>query len=977
MKFCKSAVSIFQVQRSIGYFAFFTLLFLPITALSQYHSYQKFGVREGLASYNSTKILQDAQGQMLIGTMNGLSVYDGYQLKNLKKGTGGWIFAMTIDRPGSVWFITATLKLFHYENEKLTEHPANDSLSMKYRSLCGPANSITALSNDTLLLGFQGGPYQLKVAPDGKIVPTKQEEPFIYLDNRGSSLLIGYFSTPSVKIAKGIILNEKKVVLEDILCNGRIKAAESKNGAIFLTVRNRLYRLQDERLVLVDDLKQEIIAIHLDAEGDVWLGLRSGVEHRSPDGTRIIERVLRKKFCTDIFEDREGNMWFSTSIGVFKMIGRDILHYSESDRAALVQELEPNIMIKNDSVILQSYTGFFRLIGDSFRKQEIIVKRERVAPDPSKFHFTYRLGLGQLNGNSLSFISPLHQNYRGALFDEDGSYWSCREQHLVHFDKDGEIIFDSEKEGFEIFKNKLNIVPFGRVHIRDHTGKLWMNLGANVYTFHNDSFELVEMKHGKYELVRAHRIMEQNGVMWASTLENGLWAIYGDSVHHLSTDNLLPSNNCRALVEESDSVFWLATFNGLLRIGHNVKDGELKYRVKHFHKNHGLESTYIMDANFGQGKLWVSFGEGVSGINTQRMSQRETSLPPIQIFRTKVGGNARSIEELTKLKHDENNIVIDFKGITHVGSEKPTYEYRMLGANDEWRLTADTSVQLAGLAPGDYEFHVRTINSIGMISANPAKLSIAIQKPYWQTWWFIASILVGLQLITVVVLLTISKFRRRALISEKNTLIAELKALRLQVNPHFMFNALNNIREMVNEGDSEQAPQQLLRFSQLMRKILNASRKEQISLADEVDLIRSYLAFAKTRFNDKVEYHIHLSEEVQAIDEVVNIPPLITQPIVENALVHGASKALDQGTIQVNISKIDEYIRCQIIDNGPGFKEEHKNSEHTSIGMSLIRDQIEKLNASRKKKIRFSILTGSQWNAETGGTCVQLEVPIE
>lgn len=957
--------------------AFLFMLFFPLLSLGQHHAYQKFGVSDGLSTYRASQLLQDDLGRILVGTIDGLNVFDGYRFKNYSQGSNSMIYAMTQDQEGGLWYVSSHLEIFHFSNGKLSPHPANDSLARVYNNRKSLISSFSFIAGDTLVMGFHGAGYQLKIAADGTVKKVSKDKTAIYLCDTASSLFFGYFKKPGYATTKTVILNGQKLEIEEIDCYGKLIAAKGVHGEIVFTLGASLYVLAENKIVKQYTIEKNPISLKVAKNGDLWIGFKDGVEHRTPDGSSVIEYLLPNEFCSDILEDEEGNMWFATTKGLLKMLGRDVRHYSETDNGPIAQQFQPHIYSHQQSIYVVSNMGVFTLEGDSFIKKNLISRRERTKPIPENFHFMNNRGVLQINGDSSGYITPLEHRHLSLLFEEDGSYWSTRGFDLVYFDAKGNEVFDSKKAGFEIEKNKLDLFPFGRVHCKDSKGRIWASLGAGLYYYFQDSITLFQKSCEDFSLVRVNKMLEAQGVLWASTLENGLWAIYGDSTYHIGTENHLFTDKCRAFVQESDSVLWLATIKGLYRIEFYVKEGHLKYQVQILNEANGLLSTYVERAAFGSDRLWISSESGVTAINTKTLGTRNVPGPCIQLTRVRVGNEVRETATLASLTHQENNIGIDFIGITYLGDKRPTYAYRMLGSDSVWHTSADTSIQFSGLAPGDYQFQVRTINTAGLASYIPASLAISISKPYWQEWWFILAIIIGVQLVTASVLLTLTRLRRRTLLSEKNTLIAELKALRLQVNPHFMFNALNNIREMVNEGGSNQAPQQLLHFSQLMRKILNASRKETISLADEVDLIRSYLALAEARFQDRVTYNVEVSDEVMDIDEVVNIPPLITQPLIENALIHGASKALSGGHIDVLIDKVEDYIRCQIIDNGPGFESGNSSSAHASIGMSLIHDQIEKLNATRKRKIRFQIKSGADWNLENGGTCVQLEVPMD
>lgn len=198
--------------------------------------------------------------------------------------------------------------------------------------------------------------------------------------------------------------------------------------------------------------------------------------------------------------------------------------------------------------------------------------------------------------------------------------------------------------------------------------------------------------------------------------------------------------------------------------------------------------------------------------------------------------------------------------------------------------------------------------------------------------------------------------------------------LRSQMNPHFVFNAMSVIQSYIYENDTKNSSKFLVNFSKLMRLILENSSKEFIPITTESDILTKYLEIQKLRFGDRFEYAIALPEEF--MEEGLVIPPMITQPFIENAIEHGQLHTIEGGFINVSFSKAEEMLRIVIEDNGVGRKgseQNKKSKEHKSMAMKITQDRID--NLSYKYRIQGSMEI-SDYNIEMEtGTRVVIFLP--
>ena len=167
---------------------------------------------------------------------------------------------------------------------------------------------------------------------------------------------------------------------------------------------------------------------------------------------------------------------------------------------------------------------------------------------------------------------------------------------------------------------------------------------------------------------------------------------------------------------------------------------------------------------------------------------------------------------------------------------------------------------------------------------------------------------------------------------------SEVKALRAQINPHFLFNALNTLADLTHE-DPQAAEATIVNLAQVFRFALEATNRETVTLGEELDFVKSYLEIERTRFEDKLRYEIHVPDSLRD----VRIVPMLIQPLVENAVKHGIAPKLEGGSVVIRASVLGDSIEISIEDNGVGFQTTQSRKNHNGIGLANVRGRIEKL----------------------------------
>jgi len=222
--------------------------------------------------------------------------------------------------------------------------------------------------------------------------------------------------------------------------------------------------------------------------------------------------------------------------------------------------------------------------------------------------------------------------------------------------------------------------------------------------------------------------------------------------------------------------------------------------------------------------------------------------------------------------------------------------------------------------PGSYDLYLSVKQPDGKWHNSKTALHITIIPAWWQTTWFkIACIIAACVLAFALIrwrINTVRKQEQEKAKTEKELLELEAKALRAQVNPHFIFNCMNSIKSLIQQHEEEKAVTYLTTFSKLIRTIFQNSDKREITLFDEIETCRLYTELESMRFGDKLSYSFSVDETIDL--KSIMVPALILQPFIENAIWHGLIPKEEGGALHISVSKKDDKIHCIVEDDGIG-----------------------------------------------------------
>ncbi len=336
------------------------------------------------------------------------------------------------------------------------------------------------------------------------------------------------------------------------------------------------------------------------------------------------------------------------------------------------------------------------------------------------------------------------------------------------------------------------------------------------------------------------------------------------------------------------------------------------------------------------------------------------------------------------LPHDRNFISISFKSLQY-HNENARYYYKLEGVDADW-LPAESLLiaRYTDLSPGRYTFRVKSMNTAGIFSRNTTFVNIVIQPAFWQTWWFRAlCILLLLGLIYAYfrfrLYLVKKEAKNRAAFREELAQL-EMKALRAQMNPHFIFNALNSIQTFMMKNQTEQALAYLSRFARLIRNVLDTSQLNNISITRECSMLENYLELEKLRLDNKFDYTITVDPQLDS--DFVEIPAMVLQPFVENAIWHGLLHMEDRGLLNIAFIKENGRIHVTVTDNGIGRDaatsiKQFSHPTHVSRGLQITKDRLQIYNSRFNLDASFDIEDLQNGTGKAAGTRVNLWFPLQ
>ncbi len=400
-----------------------------------------------------------------------------------------------------------------------------------------------------------------------------------------------------------------------------------------------------------------------------------------------------------------------------------------------------------------------------------------------------------------------------------------------------------------------------------------------------------------------------------------------------------------------------------------------------------LSRSLVFDA---KGNILIGSNKGYLEINKSLLRVNEDLPTPFltsfKIYDTtlKTAEAISGIKEI-KLAYNQNFFNFDISAFNYEETSDIEYAYLLEGFDKDWLYTGEQRTgSYTNVPGGNYLLRLKARNGSGDWHENPHPIRIVVARHFTATWWF--KLLIFFALVSLGYLFyrnRVNRVRKEArLRSDYEIKLNELEnsALRTQMNPHFIFNSLNTINSFINRNEGIKANQYISKFSKLIRLILDHSREKKILLQDELEVLNLYIQIERIRFENKFEYELSIGESVDPA--LLEIPPLIIQPFVENAILHGLLPLDAGGVLKLTIEQSEGILLCVVDDNGVGRKisavqKQFSPGKNKSHGIEITVKRIELFNKEHELNQEVQVIDKLNTDGSSAGTLVKIPVAWE
>jgi len=911
---------------------------------------------------------------MWFGTENGLSRFDGFEFENFGEeelGFNASITSLTVDSSDNILIGTNRTGIFLYKK---------GVSSLIFEDFPKVAQSNKLILNNTILYTLHSG---LHVESINFLENKYLSFDTLSLRNNNSVALCMY-ETKQGKIYVGRTTglyyiengNQYKVTL-----NGHndipIHSILETNTELLISSKNKIYSVKNNSLILKPEINfdntQTIKDFYQDQNGNLWFsvigntGIFSQINGKQINITQTAG--LKPNPTTAFFEDREGNIWIAIyGNGVYKFSTQYLFNYLQSaqlknDIITEIHEDSINILLgtSNGLAIIKNTTDVnFKKIKKEFieyvraiaycKKNEYVIAitdlRLKSFLAQTKIHFDNLL-LNFINASALHYFNDtlIIGNWDNKIF-------------YYHF-KDLNNAFDS----ISVYDQFL---PKGRINkiLKDEEQNLWIGTQRGLCILKNNkskSFPLHKIFKSEIkqiELLKNRAILIVSSSGFAIFDLNKKWKIF-DKENLGNIRNL----TCVKFINNTDC--FIGTLNGLYFC--SQKD------TIFIDVNNGLPSNQInnLSLNSNESKLTIGTDEGISQLNINNL-EASFFYPSLIITKSFINNVKENISNNYNISYSQN-ILLKFTSFYFSNPHALRFQYKL--DDQDWMDTRIREVQFASLSAGHHLVKFRASILPGKWGKETL-VEIYVSPPYYQTGWFY--LVIGLSVTGLISLFIKKRIEYLAHKHNEHNIIQqkfneyEQKALASNLNPHFIFNALNSIQLFVNTREINEANNYLSKFSKLIRMHLNQANHSFILMSDEIVRLRYYLDLESMRFGDKMTYSIEIDPNLNP--DYIEIPNMIIQPFVENAIWHGIMPLSTPGHIGITIRPgDDDILEIRITDNGIGKENSRKfqREMHQSKGIEMINERLRLLDEEKSQIIEFKEYTTS---VDLPGTLVMIKL---
>ncbi len=939
---------------------------------------------QGLPSNIIYSVIRDRKGYLWIGTDKGLCLFNGYTFKTYTTLDGlpdNEVFSCTEDLYGRLWLVTfkgdlCFLKdnVFHTAaNTPWLKLPPSSDLFFSPMVEESDSSFNIVSNTGTSFVHIKGN--QLKLINLHKIIygGGARRSGTCVVKRINANRFLLYADTFRIIVDSSFNLIEKKNVAYNI---------GYSHDRTYLINKKGIWDL-DENLVIpafnvAYDKYNSVHPLLLLDKKRFWLGTKTNL---FLNNQRIFNE--KSKPVTSIEKDIAGDYWVSTRGDGLYRISRyfdsiQITANAYSDRVIYARKVKGIVyFITGSGGIYKSTSGKTEKIKELFKGRQVTLAKEGFYISDQgvlllidKLYRNYwipDITKPRLRVYPLFFRTPQEEPGVKAIIPYGKYLYEFSPQDVIRIKKPGPSLTSNMlSTEFLLDGKKTDAKRIYAKAIDQQTGDIWYSRQDGIHKM-TDGVPRLQKQLSPF----VFRQFDFYGPYLVGITDNSKLIIINSADKHLKWDStrndiciwedICPIDRQHAIISTNNDY-------RLLTLYPPHSSGMPRYTLQAI-ENHFIPQK--VEYVFSDTQNCYFFKEGtITKVSTSALFAIPP--PPIPVFSSfKATGKSYPLRPRITIPYSESkNINLVFDNIAFNGNDI-TCEYSILKeGKEDWLAITGNEINLNTPGFGDYTIKIRS-KTISSNYSRPAIIHLTILKPFWATWWFITlAILLLIALVWAIVLIAIW-YRLRKKQKEHDADMkyqqSEYKALNALMNPHFIFNSLNNIQGLINKDEKRVANEYLVIFSDLVRQNMNNISKGFITLQQELNLVENYLTLEKLRFKDLVNYEIQVAEDVETED--IMIPPLMIQPLVENAVKHGLlPKQSTENMVRIHVFERDDLLHVEITDNGIGLSQSlrSKNRLYDSMGLTNLKKRTEHLKKIQQQEIDIEITELENEHGVTG-----------
>lgn len=965
------------------------LLFLVLKVNAQTPQVIPF-IQASSMSKTVYNLFEDSSGRIWMGTDEGLYCWTGTELRHFINSNFPYEYSeIQEDEEGRIWCMNFSAQLFYLENDSLELFCSNrEYISSAFSYTVNKFPDIY-VSSDSGLLQFDFNSREIhfpfiKKEDSIQVNPTPDS-----LNNSfGITAFVGQgdnmFFVNGLKLFK---LSENNELIEIAKNDQRniFKAPSLKCSNKSIVLKNTyiekkqvnselsFYSISNSKELKTFRLKGIVHGILFD-QSFGWYGTSNGIHILTAQQQQYNSQpILPNEIVSSIIKDREGVVWVSTTTnGVYRIPSLSILSMDGED---VYLEKDPIVsLLSTGEYGLFMFTSNGRVLRKEGSKLKQLTRTKFSTEGPYFNPFRKELGFSQTEFSySLKkreiILNPYFRNVKSISFIKKGVA-------LISTSGSARITIISAQDSINLRKLRLSKSPiyysklmdsyvkdirrqrsnFNHYNSRDTS--FYVGYTDGLYWYSNN--QEYEIKWNERPILATDLIGLDEGGIICSTVSGDILQINYPNIELLARYDF----RIKKILMHQDKLF-VSSSNKVLKINLKLKTEEW------ITVSDGLPSSGINDIELHDDTVYVASPEGVAMFDAD-FSFKNKVRPLAFIKSIQVNFKITALKKNYKLSHKENNIEIHFGGIANRSNGSFNYQYRLLGFDTNWvnNSSVQSTVLFNALPPGEFQFQLKVINEDG-VESDIETVRFLIEEPFYRKWWFyllcIAIIVISVStffIIRISILTKQNALETQKQNTEKELARTQLMALRSQMNPHFIFNALNSIQDYIINNNKELASDYLGLFADLIRRYLYFSNQEQLTIDEEVESLRMYLDLEKIRFEDSFSCQVELDHQ---LDLEAKIPVMLVQPFVENAIKHGLLHKKRNRVLKVLFRKIPHGIEVEVYDNGIGRKassqiNKMRNKTYQPFATSAQQKRINLINKQNQYRItvQYEDLVDSQ-----------------